>query len=69
MITLALVYLEIQREIAKLVLSYFILSSANKNIFAIGYRTFVFRPVSKWQKLLAQPISISSGATKQRKVP
>ena len=46
-----------------------ILSSLNKNIFAIMHGTSIFRPVSKWQAPLAQLITITSSATKQRKVP
>ena len=70
MITLACVYLDIQRQIAELVLPYFILFSVFIfHIFAITYSTFMFKPVSKWEELLAQPISITSNATKQRKVP
>ena len=70
MITLALVYLDIQGQIAELVLSYFILSSVFIfHIFAITYSTFMFKPVLKWEELLAQPISVTSSATEQRKVP
>ena len=46
-----------------------ILSPLNKNIFAIMHEISIFRPVSKWQKPLAQLITITSSATKQRNVP
>ena len=50
-----------------MLLLYFVLSSVNKDNFAITHRTFMLRPVSKWQELLAQHIFIKSNGTTQKK--
>ena len=68
-ITLALVYLDIRREIAKLVILYYrhlrkiILRLRIEYLCSDPFRITMLRPVSKWQELPAQLISITSNAT------